>query len=337
VHAGPAGPLVVVWRVTEACDLGCWFCEYNRHRRRRRHSIRAEDALVFGRVLADYATATGRPVLVSWLGGEPLVWPPLLEVGHRFRDDYGLLLGITTNGWQLSSRALIEHLAQNYSEVTISVDGMARFHETARGAPGLWERLRGAVGELRDPRYRQGRPGGGPLLRANTILMRSNLCDFEALCEAVAGWGIEEVTFNALGGQPPGPYFERERLRPADIDWLMSALPGIRERQAGRGLRLRGDARYLRRLASGAAGEMVPVIDCHPGAEFLFVDEDGRVAPCSFTSAEYGLPMAEIRTGLELSLLPARFTERRRQQFLPPCRDCPSTQVFGKFDLAEGA
>ena len=337
MDTGPARPLLVVWRVTEACDLGCWFCEYNRHLHRRRHSLRAEDALTFGRVLADHAAATARPVMVSWLGGEPLVWPPLLEVGRRFRHDYGLRLGLTTNGWQLSSRALIEHLAEDYAEVTVSVDGLAEFHDAARGAAGLFERLRCAVGELREAANRPARHGRGPLLRANTILMRSNLREFEALCEAVADWGIEEVTFNALGGQPPGPYFERERLRPADIDWLVSALPGIRQRLAGRGLRLRGDARYLGRLASGAAGEMVPVIDCHPGAEFLFVDEDGRVAPCSFTSAGYGLPTAEIHTGAELSQLPARFAQQRRQQFLAPCCDCPSTQVFGKFDLAEAA
>jgi radical SAM protein with 4Fe4S-binding SPASM domain len=326
---------VVVWRVTEACDLSCWFCEYNRHLRRPRHGARSEDVLAFGRVLADYAAGTGRPVLVSWLGGEPLVWPPLMEVGRTFRSDYGLQLGITTNGWQLSSSALVEHLAENYAEVTVSVDGMAGFHDAARGAPGLFERLRCAVGELRDPRYREARQGRGPLLRANTILMRSNLHDFEALCEALAGWGIEELTFNALGGQPPGPYYERERLRPADVDWLRSALPGIRERLAGRGLRLRGNARYLGRLAASAAGQAVPVIDCHPGAEFLFVDEDGRVAPCSFTSVGYGVPMADIHSGAELAQLPARFAEQRRQQFLPPCHDCPSTQVFGKHDFAE--
>lgn len=329
--AGPARPLVVVWRVTEACDLGCWFCEYNRHLRRRRHSARADDVLAFGRVLADYAACAGRPVLVSWLGGEPLVWPPLLEVGRSFRHDYGLQLGITTNGWQLSSRALIEHLAETYAEVTLSLDGSPEFHDAARGAPGLYQRLRCAVGELRAARDLESRQGRGPLLRANTILMRSNLHDFEALCGALAGWGIDEVTFNALGGQPPGPNYERERLRPADIDWLWSALAGIRERLAPRGLRIRGEARYLGRLASSAAGQPVPVIDCHPGAEFLFVDEDGRVAPCSFTGEGYSLPMAEIRTSAELAQLPARFAEQRQRRMLPPCHDCLSTQVFGKF------
>jgi MoaA/NifB/PqqE/SkfB family radical SAM enzyme len=332
---GPARPLVVVWRITEACDLSCWFCEYNRHAygsRRPRRSARASDVLAFGKVLADYAASPGRTVLVSWLGGEPLVWPPLVEVGRRLKHDYGLQLSLTTNGERLGRPGLIQHLAENYTEVTISVDGTADFHDAGRGAPGLWEQLRVAVGELRERRARQ---GYGPLLRANGLLMRSNLHVFERLCEALAGWGVEEVTFNALGGQPPGPNYARERLTPADIDWLRSALPGIRQRLASRGLTVRGGARYLGRLASSAGGEMVPVLDCHPGAEFLFVDAQGRLAPCSFTTEGYGVPISEIRSGADLEQLPARFAERRRLALMPACHDCPSTQVFGKFDLAE--
>ena len=72
-----SAPLVVVWRVTEACDLGCWFCEYSRQRGGPRRSVPANQAVAFGNSLGEYAAASGRDVLVSWLGGEPLLWPPL--------------------------------------------------------------------------------------------------------------------------------------------------------------------------------------------------------------------------------------------------------------------
>lgn len=327
-----AQPLVVVWRVTAVCDLSCWFCEYNRHLRRPRHTAPAADVLAFGQVLSDYAVASCRPILVSWIGGEPLVWPPLVEVGGEFKQRYGLELGITTNGWQLDRPGLIEHLAETYAEITISVDGPTDSHDKGRGAPGLFERLRVAVAELR---ARRAKLGHGPTLRANTILMRSTLPAFEALCHTLADWGIEAVTFNTLGGQPPSPYYERERLLPDDIAGLCAALPGLRQRLAGRGLQVLGHERYLGRLANQAGGVAVPVIDCHPGASFLFVDECGRVAPCSFTGDGYGVPLAELRTGADLAHLPARFTAQRGQARLPPCHDCLSTQVFGKFDLAE--
>jgi AdoMet-dependent heme synthase len=329
-----ARPLVVVWRITEACDLSCWFCEYNRRLRRPRHVSRAGDVLRFGEVLADFGRSSGRPVLVSWLGGEPLVWPPLAEVGQRFKREFGLRLGLTTNGRQLDKPGLIQHLAETYKEVTASVDGMEAVHDAGRGAPRLFERLRTAVGKLRALKIQH---GFGPRLRANTILMRSNLHSFETLCVELADWGIEEVTFNALGGQPPGPDYWRERLLPDDLAWLRLALPGIRQRLGGLGLRLLGSERYLGRLAGSAAAQAEPIVDCHPGASFLFVDEHGRVAPCSFTSAGYGVAISEFQSGADLARLAGQFGNARRAALLPPCHDCHSTQVFGKFERAETA
>ena len=334
MSGGSARPLVVVWRITEACDLSCWFCEYNRRLLRPRHVTPAADALRFGRVLADYASTSGRPVLVSWLGGEPLVWPPLVEVGQRFKQDFGLLLGLTTNGRQLDRPGLIQHLAETYAEITVSVDGLAATHDAGRGAPGLFEQLRVAVAELHALKIRK---GSGPRLRANTILMRSNLHSLETLCAELANWGIEELTFNVLGGRPPGPDYWRERLMPDELAWLCSTLPGIRQRLAGQRLRLLGSERYLGRLATSAAGQNEPVIDCHPGAGFLFVDEHGRVAPCSFTSAGYGVNISDLQSGADLARLPGRFAAERGAEALPPCRDCQSTQVFGKFEPAEAA
>jgi MoaA/NifB/PqqE/SkfB family radical SAM enzyme len=325
-------PLVVVWRVTEACDLGCWFCEFNRHLRHPRHSARADVVLAFGALLARYGATTGRPVLVSWLGGEPLLWPPLVEVGQTFRREYGLRLGVTSNGTHFDSPQLLRHLAEAYDQVTVSVDGPGEFHDLGRGAPGLYNRLCAAVGALRELRERQ---GYGPLLRANTILMRSNISSFEALCCSLADWGIEEVTFNALGGAPAGPFYVRERLQPEQVAWLRLALPGIRERLAARGLTLRGSDHYLGRLHVAASGGVMPVADCRPGGDFLFVDEQGRVAPCSFTAAAHGQPLADVRSLPDLAQLSHLLAERRSREQWTPCRDCYNPQVFGKFDLAQ--
>ena len=324
-----ARPLVVVWRVTEACDLSCWFCEYNRRLRRSRLAARCEDVLAFGKVLAEYSAASGRPVQLSWLGGEPLTWPPLVETGRRLHDEHGLALGLTTNGWQLDRPGLLEHLAETYAEITVSVDGPPAMHDTGRGAAGLHERLRAAVTTLREIRQRRGR---GPRLRANTVLMRSNLRSFEALCEQLADWSIEDVTFNPLGGQPPGPYYASERLQPEDAAWLRGELPGLRQRLLARGLRVLGSARYLGRVSNAAAGVPVPVADCHPGADFLFVDTQGRVSPCSFASAEYGVPCAELRNATDVAQMPVRFAAGRQLELAAACHDCPSTQVFGKFE-----
>src|SRR5688572_19047034 len=69
--------MIVVWRVTERCNLSCAFCAYDRRVRRPRQDADPASILAFGAVLADYQHRTGDSVLVSWLGGEPLIWPPL--------------------------------------------------------------------------------------------------------------------------------------------------------------------------------------------------------------------------------------------------------------------
>jgi MoaA/NifB/PqqE/SkfB family radical SAM enzyme len=319
--------LIVVWRLTESCNLDCAFCEFRRSLRRPRRAARAEDVLAFGRVLGAYARDTGRRVLISWLGGEPLLWPPLWDVSRELRRAHSLDLSLTTNATRLDPGAC-RRLVADYAEVTLSVDGDHAFHERVRSAPGLYPRLRHAAETLAELKSAR---GAGPLIRANTVLMRSNLHALEPLASTLAGWGIEELTFNLLGGAPGDPFYDRERLRPADVDWLAATLPGLRARLAARGLRLAGGEAYLQRFAHTARGLPLPIHDCAPGQRFLFIDEAGRAAPCSFTSAEYGVPIAALRTLADLRALPALFAQRRLQHPARPCADCHSTQVHGKF------
>lgn len=318
--------LVVVWRITEYCDLGCRYCGYSREVRRPRTHVAADTVLAFGAVLRDHARETGRAVLVSWLGGEPLRWPPLADVSRTLAREYGLRLGVTTNGTRLGDERVLALLAECYAQVTISVDGGPGFHDWVRGAPGLFERLRNSLLRLRE---RKTQTGMGPLIRINTVLMRSNLIGFGGLCEALAGWGVDEVTFNALGGvERGGEFYERERLLPEHLAWLRAELPGLRARLAERGLIIRGAARYLDRLEAAARSHPWPVADCEPGRSFLFIDQHSLVAPCSFTTRGYGAPLAEVRS---IAHLPQLMRERQQQQRLPACDDCRSTHVFGKF------
>jgi MoaA/NifB/PqqE/SkfB family radical SAM enzyme len=314
--------------VTEHCDLGCRFCEYSRQHARSRRSAEAATVLGFGKVLRDYAALTGRVVHVSFLGGEPLLWRPLPDVARVLKHDFGLQTGVTTNGTRLAAPGMLEHLISDYDQVTVSVDGLEHWHTTCRDAPGLWPRLRAGVSALAALKARH---GAGPLLRANTVLMRSNVFDLEALCRELATWGVEAVTFNALGGSAGDDFYERERLRPEHLAWLRATLPGLRARLAALGLSVSGSNGYLSRLDQQARGQAWPVDDCHPGAQFLFVDEYGRLAPCDATTTGYGVPVAEIQSAGDLAHLPRRLAENRRQRRLATGADCRSTAVFGKF------
>jgi MoaA/NifB/PqqE/SkfB family radical SAM enzyme len=295
---------------------------------RRRRDADPGAIRVFGDVLADYQRATGDRVLVSWLGGEPLLWRPLTALTAAFTS-LGLRISTTTNGSSLRSAAIRAHLLEHYAELTVSVDGFAPFHDRVRGWKGGFAAVRRGVATLAEERRRAGR---GPRLRANVVLMRDNVGDFPRLCAELVSWGIDEVTFNQLGGNDRPEFYPAHRLLPAQIDALATELPALRLRLSRDGARLCGGARYLERISSTAADRRLPVQDCDPGAEFLFISEDGRAAPCSFTVDGYGIPIGSVTSLPEFLGLRARFGAARRDERMPVCDDCPSTHVFAKFD-----
>ena len=323
--------LVIVWRISERCNLGCGFCGYSRALQRPRASADAGQIMRFGALLRGYSDTYGQRVLVSWLGGEPLLWPPLAEISRTFHHEFGLQVGVTTNGTRLQSSAVCGQIIDDYDQVTISVDGPGVFHDQVRAAPGLYGRLQAAVRTLREMKERAGH---GPILKANTVLMRDNVAQFESLCGELAAWGVEELTFNALGGGDRPEFYDQHHLLPEQMAWLRTALPEIRARVAPQGLRICGNTAYLERLERAAQGVPAPVADCAPGQRFLFIDEQGRASPCSFTSHGYGIPLAALNHPHDLQDLPGRFAARRRQLTLAACGNCMSTQVFGKFAAA---
>ena len=327
-----APELVILWRITEHCDLGCHFCGYSRRLRRPRVSADPEQVAAFGALLKECAAISQREILISWLGGEPLLWPPLFDISRVFKHEFNLQIGVTSNGTVLRSETVRRRIVKDFDQLTISLDGPGAFHDQCRDAPGLYEQLQANITNLRELKARLGH---GPRLRINTILMRDNIYTFEELCRTAAEWGVEELTFNALGGQDRPEFYPGHCLRSEEVEWFRQALPGIREQMARCGLTIYGSDRYLNRIASSAQGLSIPVYECGPGQTFLFIDERGYVAPCSFTVEGYGIHLSEIRTPHELlQQLPEQFGECKRDKMLSPCYDCLSTQVFGKFSSA---
>ncbi len=320
--------MIVVWRVTEKCNLSCAFCGYDRRLQRARRAADVDLVRRFGEVLSNYQAATGDGVMVSWMGGEPLLWPPLTDLTRWFTRHLSLRVSTTTNGTTLGDSVVRQHLLAHYAELTISVDGIGAGHDELRGWPGGYALLREGVKQLAEAKRNAGQ---GPRLRANVVLMKHTMADFEELCRELADWGIEDITFNQLGGRDRPEFFPAHRLLPEQATWLAGNIPRIRKRLAEAGVRLWGGDGYLQRILASSRDEPIPVADCRPGERFLFINEAGLVAPCSFTAHGYGIPLTELTSADALRELPARFVRARTERQLSPCADCQSTQVFEKF------
>lgn len=317
--------MIVLWRTTTRCNYACGFCAYDRRLGGTRTEVTEAEATRFGELLADWSKARQTKVLLSWLGGEPLLWRPVWKVSARLADA-GLAISATTNGSTLHQDGVRAAAIATFAELTVSVDAPASIHDRLRGRAGAWDRVRDGVRALGAAR------GGAALrLRANVVLMRETIGQFADLCTALADWGVDEITFNQLGGRDRPAFFPAQRLRPIEIAILETTLPELRRKLAARGVLLCGDARYIDRLRASASGEALPIEDCQPGRRFLFIDELGMASPCSFSGDAYGVPIASLRTVADLDALPVRFATARAKRRLATCDDCPSTQTFAKF------
>jgi MoaA/NifB/PqqE/SkfB family radical SAM enzyme len=152
--------MIVLWRVSNHCNLACPFCAYDKRLGLPREEADPGRVARFIELLGAWRGATGQPVLLSWLGGEPLLWAPRAELDARAAEQ-GVDLSLTTNGTRLGAPQVRAELVRRYREVTISIDGMADFHDAMRGWRGAFAKLAQTVPALVAERDAAGAQGPG--------------------------------------------------------------------------------------------------------------------------------------------------------------------------------
>lgn len=317
--------LVVVVRVATDCSLGCQHCGFSRDLSFLRREIDTTTLINLGASLQSIQEGRNQRVLVSWLGGEPFQWTALRDVTMRFKNEFGLALSVTSNGLHLASDSIRSFALSHFNEITISIDGLESHHDLMRNSPGMFQRLERIVDQI----HRE-REAARTRLRVNTVLTEFNASSFPEFCRKMAQWGFDELTFNPLGGNDRPDFFAKHRLTLDQVNELSAKLDCIRDECLDLGLVILGGAGYLNRLVATARGERIPIDDCKPGKSFLFVDERGRVSPCSFTCGKLGIPVDQwIAEGASKSA--DDFLLRKRLIRPVACEDCLATNVFEKF------
>lgn len=320
--------MIILWRVLNSCNLACPFCAYDKRLAFPREQAKPEQVARFIDLLGAWRRMTGRTPLLSWLGGEPLLWSARPELDLR-AGSHGIDLSLTTNGTQLGAARVRTELVRHYREVTISIDGMADFHDAMRGWRGAFKKLGATVPTLIAERDAT---GSRLKVRINIVLMRDNIADFSALCRVLAHWGVDEISFNQLGGRDRPEFYPDHRLRHDDVAFLIDEVPALRAELETAGTTLVGGPAYLDRFADTVAGRRFPIPDCRVAETFLFIDEAGRLAPCSFAPEHFGMSVDDLQSPDDLDALPGRLRSYQNAHPAIDCADCPSTQQFSKFE-----
>jgi radical SAM protein len=139
-------PMLVIWEVTQACDLACAHCRASAQSERHPRELTTEQ----GYRLLDEIRSFGEPLMV-FTGGDPLKRPDLYDLIR-----YSVGLGLRTNVTPSATPLLTPEAIQGFQDagitrMAISLDGPdAATHDEFRGIPGTFDRAVSALRHARD-------------------------------------------------------------------------------------------------------------------------------------------------------------------------------------------
>ena len=139
-------PMLVIWEVTQACDLACVHCRASAQSERHPQELSTQE----GFRLLDEIRSFGEPLMV-FTGGDPLKRPDLYDL-IRYSVSLGLRTNVTPSATPLLTADAIENFKEaGISRLAISLDGPdAATHDDFRGIPGTFDRALFALRHARD-------------------------------------------------------------------------------------------------------------------------------------------------------------------------------------------
>ncbi|WP_135822816.1 TIGR04053 family radical SAM/SPASM domain-containing protein [Halostella litorea] len=291
-------PFVLVWEVTQACELACEHCRADAQPRRHPDELTTAE----GKELLDAAADFGDGQLVVLSGGDPLARDDLVDL-VEYGTELGLRMTLTPSGTGSLTPEVIADLADaGLQRMALSLDGAsAESHDAFRGEAGSFEQTVAAAETARE---------AGLPLQINTTVCDTTVDELPALRDRVADLGavLWSVFFLVPVGRgrvlDPVPPERAERV----MEWLHEvsdeARFGVKTTEAPHYRRVGiqrardgGDAAGASGPGSGAPGDGTAAPDAdaigrragiRAGDGFAFVSHVGEVYPSGFLPESAG-------------------------------------------------
>ena len=173
-----AAPFVVIWEMTQACDLACLHCRASAQPGRDDRELTTDEA----KKLMDTIRAMGPPLFVL-TGGDPLKRPDTVSL-VEYGTSIGLRVALTPSGTPLMTAPVLQSLRDaGLARLAVSLDGStAAIHDRFRGVAGSFD---WSVQMLRTAREI------GLSTQVNTTISSDNVSDLEGLIALMCDLGIE--------------------------------------------------------------------------------------------------------------------------------------------------
>lgn len=277
-------PFVLIWEVTQACDLACKHCRAEAQPERHPDELTTAE----GKRLLEDATGFGDDQLVVLSGGDPLYRPDTIElIEHGI--DQGLSMTLTPSGTTSLTRESVHELAATgLRRMAVSIDGgSAETHDAFRKEDGSFEQTLKAA--------RAAREADLPL-QVNTTVCAETVEDLPAVRDLVEELGV--VLWSVFFLVPVGRGRILDPISPEYAERVMEWLVDV-SNEAPFGVKTT-EAPHYRRVAlqqqqtTAAATGMSPLDDIGrrtgitAGDGFAFVSHTGEVYPSGFLPESAG-------------------------------------------------
>jgi radical SAM protein len=271
-------PLLVIWEVTQACDLACVHCRASAQPERHAEELTTEQ----GYRLLEEIRSFGEPLMV-FTGGDPLKRPDLFDL-IRHSVKIGLRTNVTPSATPLLTADAIRRFKDaGIARMAISLDGPdAATHDDFRGIPGTFDRAMFALDEAQ-------RIGLDTQLQ--TTVTRRNMHRLPEIAE-IAGkvrtkmWSLFFliVTGRAEGGDDLSAA-EYEKVFEFMYELSKTAPYGIKTTEAmhyRRFVAQRMKAEHRNAPAEAAGAVVWRTAGVSDGKGFVFVSHKGEIFPSGF-------------------------------------------------------
>ncbi len=161
-------PFLVIWEVTQACDLSCKHCRAAAQPLRSPEELSTEE----GKLLIDQIADLHVPIFVM-TGGDPIKRPDIFEL-IRYATENGVHAALTPSATPLLTREVIGKLKEaGLARLAVSLDGStAEIHDNFRQLPGAYDKTLKAIEWANEV---------GLPVQIHTTASRHNLADLDHL------------------------------------------------------------------------------------------------------------------------------------------------------------
>jgi radical SAM protein len=293
-------PMLVIWEVTQACDLACVHCRASALPDRNPRELTTEQ----GYRLLDEIRSFGEPLMV-FTGGDPLKRPDLYDL-IRYAVKIGLRTNVTPSATPLLTGEAIDKFKEaGVSRMAISMDGPdAATHDEFRGIPGTFDRAMFALRHARDI---------GLDTQFQTTVTRRNMHRLPEVAEIVKE--VRSKMWSLFFLIVTGRALENDDLTAAEYEQVFEFMYDL-SKTAPFGIKTTEAMHYRRYVAQrvkaehgvtenenakGVAWRTAGVSD---GKGFVFVSHQGEIFPSGFLPVSGGnvleTPLTEVYRNSDL-------------------------------------